>query len=936
MVFPQKTLLLIYLVIFALIVGCSGGGGEAPTSPDLTDSGTADQIRTNNTINWGLGEVVIDVEAGTAEVIPARTAEFTINLTKFYNPPNDVSKFTVTVNIDDCDFLNRIIDINLILQHPFPGTIFWGFDTRMTIFGAATTVGKHDSSVTFPAAEELRILNADGYMRWWNFLEFGPLDTLFGYTDGWISSPGFFTTFGTVNGYKYFYDGISSTEMPINPSASNRGKFIDNTVSRKTTIQFPDIATPYKFKYSIATSWQLPNPNPPSSAADFPLDANTPEAYNIVVTQDPVSSTGFFNPDTGEFGGNLVLDIEVFDWQADGNPEGEIAGLWIESQTLFPSAVEITSNLDWIPTVTGNNSVKFSGTITNVTPTAIEGQEIFVTVENTDPNTYEPVLPDFLFPDSPLAAYQLFTCTIKDSGTPVEKWILVENPNGGETAFIDQLYTILWTWDGAIINVDIDLSLDNGADGYAIPIASSTPCDGVFEWVPEAGTETTEALIRITESGVSPEAQDFSDDVFTIEVQTNPDQGWNPIPGQIGMPIDPAPNQSTYVPDLGIQNDGAGNEGAWYIDQEGGVPLSPIFSDYALDWSGPGGNAYESGFNYRPAPFARHDVDAQGVAINGIFGSTTQDSPPHINDPYTGFWYRSYLIADGTYLPGDLAIQIVGDWAEPPETDPDERPWAHFLDLDSGMPGTQGEIADDILAIGKWSTIEGAPEPESLGMPGQYDNGGLIIGLRQFPYDGSLWSWNFPDWTTDNTPAPVDQAFDVTDVMKCRLAADNDSYLTTGWVDPPEDLACPLYMIDAGGNFYATLFEMQYSEGSVWYLMWEGVYRLRPLFDPLDLYLDDCTMVDLAMIPTVTYLYEGDYLQGMNWLAIIYDDGAGGTILVVYHMDWTVEDIMSIVEIEDSIPGTPLAVDVDSVNFEIHVMTDNGGTIEATVYDYTP
>jgi hypothetical protein len=38
----------------------------------------------------------------------------------------------------------------------------------------------------------------------------------------------------------------------------------------------------------------------------------------------------------------------------------------------------------------------------------------------------------------------------------------------------------------------------------------------------------------------------------------------------------------------------------------------------------------------------------------------------------------------------------------------------------------------------------------------------------------------------------------------------------------------------------------------------------------------------------------------------------------------------------DPIPGTPLAVDVDPVKFEIHVLTQDGSNIEATVFDYTP
>ena len=944
MVFPRKALILIYLAIFALIVGCSGGGGEAPTSPDMTGPDSPEMSRTNSNYIWGLGEVVLNIEEGTAEVIPARSAEFTLNLTRFYNPPADVSNFQVTLNPADCDIANRIIDLNLILSHPFPGTGYWGFDTRMTIFGGATTVGKHDTTVAYPSAEELRILNADGYMRWWNKNEFGPLDKIFGYCEGWIATPGFSTSFGTVNGFKYFYDGCPPTEWPIDPSFSNRGVFTAGPVSRKTAIQFPDVSQPYRFKYSIGASWELSDPFPPTTPSDFPLNANTAEAYNIIVTQDEVASTAFYDPDDHTFGGDLMLDIEVFDWQGDGDPEGEIAGVWVESQTLFPTPVNLVGNADWTATMTSDQAMMYSGILENVTPTSIVGQELFITVENTDPNTYAPPLPDFLYPDSPLAAFQVFICNILDNGIPPEKTIIVTDPDGGETANIDQVYEITWDWTGPIINVDIDLSLDDGVDGFAIPLAASEPCDGDFDWTPLAGQETEEALIRITESGISPEAQDQSDAVFTIEEETNPDAGWNPVDGATGVVLDPMPNQSSYTPDLGIQNDGAGAEGAWTMDNEGGMPTGPVHQDFTLDWSGPGGNAFQV-WNFLIAPFNRFDVGGlAGCVISGLSANTDSFDPPWINDPPTGMWWQAYITADGTHVPGDGVLNIIGDTGSDPDEDPDDRPWGHWMDLSSGQYGGESgwSLDNDLIACGKWSTLPGAPIPEDCGVPGQYDNGGLTVAIRQYPFDdpsSGLYSWNFPDWTTDNTPAPVDQAFDVTDPDKCRLAADTSSYLISGWIDPPEDLACPMYMLDSGGNFYATFFELELSAGMVHFIAWSSVIRIRPDWDDLDLYLDDAIMVDLEMIPTIQWLYEGLWELGPNWLAVIYETDGGETVLRIYNTDWsaeTLEEVITILETEDPIPGTPLAVDVDPANFEIHVLTLNGGNVEATVYDYTP
>ena len=81
---------------------------------------------------------------------------------------------------------------------------------------------------------------------------------------------------------------------------------------------------------------------------------------------------------------------------------------------------------------------------------------------------------------------------------------------------------------------------------------------------------------------------------------------------------------------------------------------------------------------------------------------------------------------------------------------------------------------------------------------------------------------------------------------------------------------------------------------------------------------------------------EGDYEAEKNWTAVLFDDGAGGWVVRVYRIDWTVEtDPITIVDTTDPIAGTPLAVDVDNVNFTIHVLYEDGGDIKATVFNYT-
>jgi len=946
MVFPRRTALSICLVIFALIVGCSGGGGGTPTSPDLTDNELTNAVTHTGATNeyiWEIGEVIIDPDTLEVSVAPLRTADFTCNILKFLQPPTgDKNNLSVSLDLAGCDLPNAFIDLDCTLTHPFPGTVYWGFDVRVIVFAGGSTVGVHDASVRYPTPTELRMINADGYTRWWNRDEFGPQGKVFGYIEG-VMAPKFTTNFSKVNGYKYFANGIGAQQIPPNPAEATRGVFSAGSVTREMLLQFPKVPKPFKFKYSVSAGWVPPSSSPPSSVDDFSLDANQQEAYQIVVTQDPASDA-FYNPDTQEFGGDLILEIEVWDWQSGGDPAGEIGGIWIESPTLLTNQGGIVDvKASWTQSAGSSlNSVKYRGTLGDVTPNAVANQDLFITVESADPITYAPPLPNFLYPSQTLAAYQLFTADILDTTVPT---IRVTSPNGGETLVIGETWEITWMSTGGITDVVIEYSIDNGADGYPYQIAATTPSDGSFIWDPVEDNPTTEALMRITDAAAVPLAQDVSDAVWAISV-TSP-QGWNPVPGQIQMAVDdPAPNQSTAQPDLGVQNDDAGNEGAWLVDQEGGIDDgTPWFYDYLLDWSGPGGDEYPSGLSFNVAPLGRHDVGGPGVSILGSSENTNQINPPLVNDPFTGIWYLSYIIDDGTASAGDLSVFLFGDTgtADPPADDPDERPWYHLLDGSGGSPADHGlPIENDALAILIYSQLPGAPDPETLGTPGQYDSGDMVFGLRQYPFDdpnSNIYHWGMNDWTTDNTPAPVFQAFDVSDPTKVRMTLDNDSYLVTGWVEPNEDLAVPVYMIDSTGCWYGTLFELEYSAGMVHYLLWSAVLKIRPEEDPNDLYLDDATMVDLETLPTIRFLYDGDYEQDKNWCAVVYDDNAGNYVLRVYRIDWTVEDLadaVTIVDTCDPTPGTPLALDVDPINFEVHVIADNGGTVEATVFNYTP
>jgi len=938
MVFPHRTSILIYLVIFALVLGCSGDGGETPTSPDLADdvlTGKVIQSSASDVYIWEAGEVLLDIEKMEAEIVPLRTTDFTLNVVMFLQPPKgDPSNLTVAFDIPGSDFPNAFVDLDLTLSHPFPGTDFWGFDTRCIVFAGGSEQGKQDPSLTYPTASELRIVNADGYTRWFNNQEFGPFNKIFGYVDG-IMAPTFTMNFSLVNGFKYFCENIDRQATPADPPEADRGVFSGGAVTREMLIQFPQIAQPFKFKYSVATAWDAPTTSPPTSVDHFPATANAQEAYQIVVTQDPASDA-FYDETGPSWGGDLILDIEVWDWQAEGDAAAQILEIWVESPTLLATqgdAVEITGT--WTQSAGSSaNSVVYSGTLTNVTPAAVEGQELFITVVSEDPTSYEPPLPGFLYPDAPLAAYQLFGCYIEDNGSVVPS-ITVVYPNGAETLVIGDPATILWSSTGPIADVIIEYNTDGSESLFPNTITLSTPNTGSYDWDPVPDTPSTTCHIRI--SDVLGTASDISDDVW--EIGTEGDTGWNVKPGLGGIIVDnPAPNQSTYSPDFGIQNDGLGNEGAWLIDQEGGIPDgTPLFYDYMLDWSGPGGNTWPSGFNFNPAPMGPFDASSNGIALFGSCANTGSINPPIYNDPFTAIWYIFYLLDDGGLTAGDLMFATWGDAGEgdPPGDDPEEQPWYHTADISGGLPGWQGVDMDNAATwLMMFSTDPAMPPPL------EEDEGDLNVGFWQYDAagdgyaTGGIYRLGFPEYTTYMQP-PLFEAFDISDPDKCRIAADSDSYLT--FDSALDNLAVMVYMLDSLGNWYGSGYQLDWAASMFYYIGLGNSMKMRPEYAD-DLYLEGGTMVDLEMLPTITYLYDQDWELGNNWVAVLYDMGDGTWVVQIYKVDWGAdepEDEIIIIDTTDPLPGTPIAIDVDAVNFEIHVLADNGGDIEATVFDYT-
>jgi hypothetical protein len=95
--------------------------------------------------------------------------------------------------------------------------------------------------------------------------------------------------------------------------------------------------------------------------------------------------------------------------------------------------------------------------------------------------------------------------------------ITVTSPNGGERLKVGSTHEITWTSTGAIDNVLIEYSFDNGVSW--IYIVGPTVNDGSYEWtVPD--TPSANCLVRVSGSDSDGQPFDVSDSVFSIISET--------------------------------------------------------------------------------------------------------------------------------------------------------------------------------------------------------------------------------------------------------------------------------------------------------------------------------------------------------------------------------------------------------------------------------
>ena len=300
----------IAMLVIILTVGCGGNNPVVwPDSEKPSNLWAGDSHRIS-----GLYTFYCDPVSGVIDIEPIRDVDLHLNALKFLEPPPYLHLTLESQPV----FNGNIVDVDIGLRNPYIGLDqFTGFDVCGIVFTKGTETGFNDPDVVIAGVGDTRLLNPDGYTRWWNPSEFPHGDNIFSYIDGKIGTPDEDADYNcTINGYKYFADDLEKNTPLSELDPSNRGMFSAGQQNiRHYTI---DLSGGLIFNYAVDACWNKPEGQAPYDVPDdFPPGANRQEAYNIEVTE--LKNDLYYVDDTYFIGGNLVIQVDVWDHFNAGN-----------------------------------------------------------------------------------------------------------------------------------------------------------------------------------------------------------------------------------------------------------------------------------------------------------------------------------------------------------------------------------------------------------------------------------------------------------------------------------------------------------------------------------------------------------------------------------------------------------------------------------------
>ncbi|MFH1676503.1 MAG: hypothetical protein ABIC40_05705, partial [bacterium] len=513
--------ILLILGLLAFMLGCSGRSN--PVLPEKSGDLSLTAVTVSESAPralWGLWQVRIDAVTGNIESIPLRTAEWHINAVTFLEKGGVSKLLFKDVLVDGAS-----VELNVGLQHPFITLYQWsGFDVRgIFISDGSYNDFQSDGDLIMSDIDEPRLINADGWARWWNPTEF-PIHSLLGYKDGILGKKDSQANFrNTLNAYKYFSDDLTQTEnFPADLDLARRGIFTAKSIPnwRHYSIDFGAQANWYIFNYAVDASHRFADDYNGTDVPDisqlpdpfFPIEANQPEAFAVEV--EDMINTLYYESETSR-GGDLQGKIRIYDWQGlrrDGGIPDEVADVLVESPTLINTQVV---HAILMPTPDENYSTyrfEFSETL----PDDVYNQQILVTVVSSEGDFdegYDGYSTNFLGA-ADLAAYYIYTPEVSPTAPVQSEYITVISPNGGESWTAGDPHDITWTSVGVIDFVKIEYSDNNGGIWHSI--IDVTANDGIYEGWNTTGLNSDQMLVRVSDASPTGTATDVSDSVFEI------------------------------------------------------------------------------------------------------------------------------------------------------------------------------------------------------------------------------------------------------------------------------------------------------------------------------------------------------------------------------------------------------------------------------------
>ena len=362
------------ILALTLLMGCSSVGTDGGPV-DISEGMPAAQGEGLHRV-WGSWQFVADPVEGRLDVHELRSADFHLNALPFLEPPP-----LLNLTLESLEFNGNLIDCQIGLRHPFLGlTEFTGFDVCGILITSGSVAGFTDPDLRIAGEGDMRLLNPDGWTRWWNPSEFPHNGTISSYVDGLLGPPdsyGHYTS--TLNAYKYFSDELGPDDDISKLDPSGRGLF---RAGQKNIRRYQiDLGTTgLVFNYAVDACWKFPDgPAPWIAPDDFAEDANRPEAYRISITES--DKTLFYDPVAGKAEGEVSLLIGVYDWfNADKNDVSvECGGVFTPLATNAPIGG-------------GAGYSTYRVDILDAQPTSNDPLNLFITIA-TDEVGYQGLLP---------------------------------------------------------------------------------------------------------------------------------------------------------------------------------------------------------------------------------------------------------------------------------------------------------------------------------------------------------------------------------------------------------------------------------------------------------------------------------------------------------------------------------------------------------------